>query len=172
MGEGAAVQGHHRLTMRRGAGHESRAGRSVQAGQGRWEPLQSQRPSHLGVLLLPRPVESRRAEGSPKGWGNVGKTAVLPPDTPDAPLGSVADVVTLLGLTINQVRRGEIDPKVANAIGYLSATLLRALEQGDIERRLAELEAIIKIQPTPGPDFDPHDNTADPGPAAWEEEVA
>ncbi len=31
-------------------------------------------------------------------------------------------------------RRGEIDPRVANAVGYLSGTLLKALQQGDIAK--------------------------------------
>ena len=115
------------------------------------------------------PAKAAAREAARRAGRSVGKTAVLPPDTPDAPLGSVADVVALLGQTINQVRRGEIDPRVANTIGYLSATLLRALEQGDIERRLAELETIIQSQPPPHPDFDPHDEEGDPGQAVWEE---
>lgn len=86
--------------------------------------------------------------------GRVGKTKVLPPNTPDAPLSSMADVVTLLGETINQVRRGEVDPKVANAVGYLASALLRALEQGNIEKRLAELETIVKGQGVPESPFD------------------
>lgn len=118
------------------------------------------------------PAKETAREAARRAGGRVGKTAVLPPDTPDVPLSSTADAVRFLGQTINQVRRGEVEPKVANAIGYLSATLLRALEQGDIERRLAELEAIIKSQPTPSTDFDLHDDTEDPAPAAWEEEVA
>jgi len=118
------------------------------------------------------PAKAREREDAQRAGGSMGKAKVLPPDTQDVPLASTADAVRFLGQTINQVRRGEIDPRVANTIGYLSATLLRALEQGDIERRLAELEAIIKSQPTPSTDFDLHDDTEDPAPAAWEEEVA
>jgi hypothetical protein len=118
------------------------------------------------------PAKAREREDAQRAGGSMGKAKVLPPDTQDVPLASTTDAVRFLGQTINQVRRGEIDPRVANTIGYLSATLLRALEQGDIERRLAELEAIIKSQPPPGHDFDLHDDTEDPAPAAWEEEVA
>jgi hypothetical protein len=94
---------------------------------------------------------SRAAERkvAQRAGGSIGKTAVLPPGTADVPLSSVTDVVALLGQTINEVRRGEIDPKVANAIGYLVTGLLRTLEQGDIERRLEELETIIRSQPLP-----------------------
>jgi hypothetical protein len=46
--------------------------------------------------------------------------------------------VTFLAETINQVRRGALDPKVANTIGSLAALLLKALAQGDVERQVAE----------------------------------
>jgi hypothetical protein len=49
----------------------------------------------------------------------------------------------LLGDSINQIRRGELDPRVANAMGYLASVLLKALQQGPIEERLACLEAIL-----------------------------
>jgi hypothetical protein len=65
---------------------------------------------------------------------------VLPAGTPDLPLRTVTDVVTLLGQTINQVRRGELDPKVGNAIGMLTGQLLRALEGADLAERVAQLE--------------------------------
>ena len=100
------------------------------------------------------PARAAERQAARQSGGRVGKTKVLSPETPDAPLLSMADVVALLGLTINQVRRGELDPRVANAVGYLAATLLRALEQGDIEKRLAELEAIIKGQGLPETLFD------------------
>ena len=53
------------------------------------------------------------------------------------------DVANLLGESINQLRRGQLDPRVANAMGYLAGILLRALEQGPMEERLAHLEAIL-----------------------------
>jgi len=62
--------------------------------------------------------------------------------------------VALLGQTINQVRRGEVEPKVANAIGYLSSAVLSALEVGDLEERLADLETIVKHQERPESPFD------------------
>ena len=49
----------------------------------------------------------------------------------------------LLADSINRLRRGELDPKVANAVGYLASVLLRALEQGPIEERLAQVEAVL-----------------------------
>ena len=50
------------------------------------------------------------------------------------------DAVALLALTINQVLRGQIDPRIANAVGYLLTVQLKALELGETEERLAALE--------------------------------
>jgi hypothetical protein len=55
---------------------------------------------------------------------------VVPADVPDLPLRVVADVTALLGKTINEVRRGQLDPKAANCIGVLAGVLLRAFQDG------------------------------------------
>src|SRR4051812_20223766 len=49
----------------------------------------------------------------------------------DVQLRNVNDVTGLLAQTINQVRRGSLDPKTGNAVGYLAGVLLKALQQGD-----------------------------------------
>ena len=69
--------------------------------------------------------------------------AVLPSDTPDHPLGDTNQVSVLLADSINRLRRGQLDPRVANAMGYLASVLLKALESGRIEDRLAHLEAAM-----------------------------
>jgi hypothetical protein len=73
--------------------------------------------------------------------------ATLPEVTPDAPLANAHDVSELLAQTINQVRRGELDPKVGNAVGYLAGIFLKTIQQTEIENRIAALEAGIKRQP-------------------------
>jgi len=69
--------------------------------------------------------------------------SVLSSDTPEQTLRSLKEVSSLLSESINQVRRGEIDPRIANAVGYLSAILLKALEQGEVEERLSKVEAAM-----------------------------
>jgi len=81
--------------------------------------------------------------GRPGGMTRSRPAAVLPADTPDHSLRDTRDVSALLGDSINRLRRGELDPRVANAIGYLAGILLRALEQGPMEERLAHLEAVL-----------------------------
>ena len=74
------------------------------------------------------------------------RAAVLPASTPDRPLATASDVNVLLAETINQVRRGEVDPRISNAIGYLAGILLKAREQEEMEQRLARLESIVAGQ--------------------------
>ena len=62
---------------------------------------------------------------------------------PDLEIKGAEEVVRLLSVTINQVRKGEIDPRIANAVGYLSGIILKAKEQGDIEERLKQIEEIV-----------------------------
>jgi hypothetical protein len=86
---------------------------------------------------------SARREAQSRG-GLANRMATLPSDAPEVKVEDSADVVRLIGETINQVRRGEIDPRVANAVGYLSNILLAATGQGELESRLAELESLFK----------------------------
>jgi hypothetical protein len=90
----------------------------------------------------PAKAATRRQAQSAGGLAN--KMATLPADVPDVKVEDGADVVKLLGATINQVRRGEIDPRVANAVGYLSNIVLSATGQRELETRLAELETLVK----------------------------
>jgi hypothetical protein len=57
-------------------------------------------------------------------------------------LRSSEDVIELLSEAINLVGSGKMSARVANAIGYLSGTLLNAIEKRD-ESRLAALEKIV-----------------------------
>jgi hypothetical protein len=67
-------------------------------------------------------------------------------DAPDVKVEDCQDVRLLIAETINQVRKGAIDPRVANAVGYLANVFIKAVEQGDLESRLKEIEAIVKNQ--------------------------
>jgi hypothetical protein len=68
------------------------------------------------------------------------RALVLAPDTRDLALKHSSDVSTLIIDSINQLRRRELDPRVANGMGYLASVLLRSLEQGLMERRVSVLE--------------------------------
>lgn len=70
------------------------------------------------------------------------KTKVLPAETPDRPIRSTTDTAKLLEETINQVSRGEIEPRISNAIGYLASIMLRAMEQSNMEKRQGTLDTM------------------------------
>jgi hypothetical protein len=86
------------------------------------------------------PDAAAKRKAAQKAGGQGRQIKVLSPSAPDAKLKDARDAVNLLAETINQVRRGEIDPKVANAVGYLTGLLLKALYQTDLEQRVTALE--------------------------------
>lgn len=77
----------------------------------------------------PAKAAARRKAQSRGGLAN--RMATLPADAPAVKVEDSADVVKLLGETINQVRRGAIDPRVGNAVGYLTNIVLTATRQRD-----------------------------------------
>jgi hypothetical protein len=89
----------------------------------------------------PDRVDERRQANA--AGGRNGKMKTLD-GAPDVKVESCQDVVRLISETINQVRRGELDPRVANAIGYLANVLIKAAEQGDMEKRIEDLEDAVQ----------------------------
>jgi hypothetical protein len=59
---------------------------------------------------------------------------------------TAADLRDLLAESIIEIRAGKLDPRVANALGYLGASYLRALEVSEVESRLDALEATLRAQ--------------------------
>jgi hypothetical protein len=56
--------------------------------------------------------------------------------------------------SINQLRRGQLDPGVANSIGYLSSVQLRSFEQGVLQDHIAKLEeslGLVEMSPIAHP---------------------
>jgi hypothetical protein len=90
----------------------------------------------------PATAAARRKAQSRGGRGH--RMVTLPADTPDVKVEDGADVVKLIAETINQVRRGQIDPRVANTVAYLSNVLLAATGRREVESRIAELESLVK----------------------------
>jgi len=99
---------------------------------------------------------ARKAAQRQGGRANGG--GVLPGDAADVPLRSAKDLSSLLECTINQVRRGQVSPKVAGSIGYLSGIWMKALEAADLEERLARVEQALKTRGTDEHLFDPNDS--------------
>jgi len=94
----------------------------------------------------PAKAEERR-EAQAKG-GRQNRMKTLDPTAPDVKVEDCRDARALLVLTINQVLKGEIDPRVANTVGFLANILLKAMEQNMLETRIEQLEALLKVQTT------------------------
>ncbi|HZW96317.1 MAG TPA: hypothetical protein VFF64_25450 [Candidatus Eremiobacteraceae bacterium] len=82
-----------------------------------------------------READGRRARRA-GGLRRSRAVAVLPSATPDHPLGNPKEVSGLLADCINQLHRGELDTRVANAIGYVTSIHLRSLEQVSAEAKV------------------------------------
>jgi len=87
-------------------------------------------------------VQKARQAG---GVSRARKVATLAADTLDHPLGNTTDISVLLATSINQLLRRQLDPRIANAVGYLSSVLVHSLEQGSLEERIAKLEAMLGL---------------------------
>jgi hypothetical protein len=87
---------------------------------------------------------AKRAEGASKGGRSTAeklKAGTLPPDIPPLKLESVADVTAALAEAYNLARVGRLAVNVGNCLAVIGQGLLKALEKGDLEQRIAALEA-------------------------------
>lgn len=87
--------------------------------------------------------ESREKKLEAVRKGGLAKEIVI-----DTPLATIAvntpkDVVMLLAQTINEVRAGTLDPRIANTIGYLTGHLIRAFEVAEIDGKMEEVRAVL-----------------------------
>jgi hypothetical protein len=76
--------------------------------------------------------------------GRQTRINTLDATAPDVKVKDCGDVVALISETINQVRKGMIDPRIANSVGYLANVLIKAFEQDELETRIERLEALIE----------------------------
>jgi hypothetical protein len=90
----------------------------------------------------PSTAAERKAAQSLGGKGNRMKT--LDPGIPDVKIENASDMLALLYETINQVRKGLIDPRVANAVGYLANIAMRAVDLNDLNARIRRLESVLE----------------------------
>jgi hypothetical protein len=112
----------------------------------------------------PAKTRERRQARKAGGISRSQKMVVLPPDTEERRLQSPTDVCGLLGETINQVRCGLMDSRIATTVGYLAAALLRGMEHGHLDDRLTRIEAKLGIVDSTRGEIIPHASTKSIGP--------
>ena len=71
--------------------------------------------------------------------GKATKITITEPLEP-IEINDTKDVVSLITDTINKVRDGSMDIKIANCLGYLAGHAIKGLENSEIEKRLESLE--------------------------------
>lgn len=86
--------------------------------------------------------EEARIESSRRG-GLVKKDRTHQPLEP-VDVVTAKDVVRLLTVTIEEVRSGKLDPRIANTIGFLAGHLTRAYEVAELEQKIDEIRAVVK----------------------------
>jgi hypothetical protein len=87
--------------------------------------------------------DAERREARAAG-GRQNRMKTLNTAASDVQIKDCGDVVELLSETINQVRKGLIDPRVANSVGYLANIAVRVVEQSELEDRIAKLEELLE----------------------------
>ena len=89
----------------------------------------------------PSKAAERREAQALGGKQNCIKT--LDAAVPDVSLKDCTDLNALLAQTINQVRKGQIDPRIANSVGYLANISMKVFEQSQLETRIQKLEELL-----------------------------
>ncbi|MBI2582010.1 hypothetical protein HYV87_02700 [Candidatus Woesearchaeota archaeon] len=62
---------------------------------------------------------------------------------PAIPIQDKQDVIPFIVQTINEVRTGRINHKIANTLVYAGLALIKAHELVDMEKRLSQIETLV-----------------------------
>lgn len=87
--------------------------------------------------------ESRNAKLLAVRKGGLAREIEVETPLEAIPVSTAKDVVTLITRTINEVRAGRLDPRIANTIGYLAGHLIRAFEVAELEGKVEEVRAVL-----------------------------
>jgi hypothetical protein len=88
------------------------------------------------------PAQAPKRDDARRRGGSAGRIAPLPEST--LTVRTMSDVLELMETTINDVRAGRVDVRIANAIGYLANVSVKVIQQTDIETRLQALESVLE----------------------------
>ena len=98
--------------------------------------------SNYCYLHNPDISEEEKREAQTRGGRNRSLTITEPLNK--ITVNSSEDIFTLLDTTIQEVRDGELDPKIANTIGYLAGVMIKAYEVAKLERKVLDLEQALR----------------------------
>lgn len=89
------------------------------------------------------PAISKEEKKEAQSRGGRNRAITLKEALPEMNIMKVSDVTLLLVDTINQVRTGKMDVKMANCIGFLGDKLTRTMEAGNLAERFDKLERLV-----------------------------
>ncbi len=89
------------------------------------------------------PSKAAERQAAQSHGGHANRMKPLDPGIPDVKIENGGDMLALLSETITQVRTGVIDPRVANAVGYLANIAMRAVELNDLDARIRRIESVV-----------------------------
>jgi general stress protein YciG len=95
-------------------------------------------------LCLAHGQPEKVREAGRKGGQAAREKAVLPSAAFE--LKSPQQVAGMLEHVLNSMLKGELDRGLASCAGYLGQGIIKALEQGDMEARIAALEAKLGVK--------------------------
>lgn len=106
-------------------------------------------PQENGVCFIHDEARAEERAASQKKGGHerqklVPMAKALGPEAAEVKLDGKADVLAIMRDTITHVRRGQLDYRVANVIGSLCGVALKSFDEGDLARRLKELEERVR----------------------------
>ncbi len=119
------------------------------------EPCRAEAQSGRDYCFFHDPAKGEERHDSKVAGGKAGKLATLATVKPWRGVAGEVDVlkavtpvelVDLLCNTIDDVRTGAIDPKVANAVGYLAGVIVKIQEQEALVERLSAIEEALKAR--------------------------
>ena len=88
-------------------------------------------------------TKAERANAQARGAHTTKK--LLKPLAP-VRIQKTGDIITLLQGTLNEVRSGKMQPRIANCVGYLCGIILKTFETATLEEKVTKLEQAMQDQ--------------------------
>lgn len=97
---------------------------------------------------LHNPEVSQEEKRDARSRGGKENQIILRAPLPPLKLGNAKDVIVLLEDTINGVRSGELDVRIANCLGFLTDKLLKAYEVAELNDKVDAMERFLEKRKT------------------------
>lgn len=111
-------------------------------------PCQARPMQGSEFCYLHNPSISEDEKRDARSRGGKENQIVLKTPLPPLKLTNAKDVIVLLQDTINGVRSGELDVRIANCLGFLTDKLLKAYEVAELNDKVDAMERFLEKRKT------------------------